>query len=95
MKPTPVTLVTGFLGAGKTTLVNRILTGDPTRMAVIENELGSVGIDHVLLARPEGGVYLIANGCACCQIRGDLVRLLAVAFPCALGCRALQSGCCR
>jgi G3E family GTPase len=77
----PVTVITGFLGAGKTTLLNHVLTGDHgLRIAVIENEFGAIDIDSELVARREalGGeqVVVLNNGCVCCTVRGDLVRLL-------------------
>jgi G3E family GTPase len=70
-------IVTGFLGAGKTTLVNRILTADHgRRVAVIVNEFGEVGIDHHLLISADQEVIQMNNGCICCTVRGDLVRSL-------------------
>jgi G3E family GTPase len=75
----PVTILTGFLGAGKTTLLNRILREHHgRRIAVIENEFGEAGIDNALLA-PEGGpeqIIEMNNGCLCCTVRGDLIRIL-------------------
>lgn len=74
----PVTVLTGFLGAGKTTLLNRILTEQHGhKIAVIENEFGPEGIDNELLVR-EAGEQIIEmnNGCICCTVRGDLVRIL-------------------
>ncbi len=74
---TPVTLLTGFLGAGKTTVLNRLLT-DPAsgRIAVIVNEFGEAGLDHDLIERSAEDVVLMAGGCICCSIRGDLSRTL-------------------
>jgi G3E family GTPase len=70
---TPVTLVTGFLGSGKTTLVSRLLMHPELRdTAVIVNELGEVGIDHHLLSRVDERTVLLGNGCVCCALRGDL-----------------------
>lgn len=73
----PVTVLTGFLGAGKTTLLNRILAGDHgRRYAVIVNEIGELGIDGDLVIGAEEEVYELNNGCACCKVRGDLLRVL-------------------
>jgi G3E family GTPase len=73
----PVTVLTGFLGAGKTTLLNRILAGDHgRRYAVIVNEFGELGIDGDLVIGAEEEVYELNNGCACCKVRGDLLRVL-------------------
>lgn len=75
--PIPVTILTGFLGAGKTTLLNRILTEHHgKRIAVIENEFGEAGIDNELLLQAEEQVVEMNNGCICCTVRGDLVRIL-------------------
>jgi G3E family GTPase len=74
-KKASVIIVTGFLGAGKTTLVNRILTGDHgRRIAVVVNEFGEVGIDHHLLISSDQQVIQMSNGCICCSVRGDLLR---------------------
>lgn len=73
----PVTVVTGFLGAGKTTLVNHILTADHgKRIAVIENEFGEIGIDDALVIDAEEEIFEMNNGCICCTVRGDLIRIL-------------------
>ncbi|HVE88972.1 MAG TPA: GTP-binding protein [Burkholderiaceae bacterium] len=74
----PVTVLTGFLGAGKTTLLNRILTEQHGhKIAVIENEFGPEGIDHELLvSEPGEQIVEMNNGCICCTVRGDLVRIL-------------------
>ncbi|MEM7534277.1 MAG: GTP-binding protein, partial [Chloroflexota bacterium] len=73
----PVTVLTGFLGAGKTTLLNRILTENHgKRIAVIENEFGEIGIDHELVINTEEEVFEMNNGCICCTVRGDLIRIL-------------------
>ena len=73
----PVTVLTGFLGAGKTTLLNRILTEQHgQRIAVIENEFGEVGIDHHLVIGVDEEVFEMNNGCICCTVRGDLIRIL-------------------
>jgi G3E family GTPase len=73
----PVTVLTGFLGAGKTTLLNRLLK-DPAfaDSAVLVNEFGEVGIDHLLVERLDEDVVLLNAGCLCCTVRGDLVRAL-------------------
>lgn len=74
----PVTILTGFLGAGKTTLLNRILTENHgLRIAVIENEFGEVGIDHEIVINTEEELFEMNNGCICCTVRGDLIRILA------------------
>ncbi len=71
---TPVTVLTGFLGAGKTTLANRILSeAHGLRIAVIVNDFGAVSIDSELIIGVESGTVSLANGCVCCEIRGDLV----------------------
>ena len=74
----PVTVLTGFLGAGKTTLLNRILTEQHGhKIAVIENEFGPEGIDNELLvSEPGEQIVEMNNGCICCSVRGDLVRIL-------------------
>ncbi len=73
----PVTILTGFLGAGKTTLLNRILTEEHgKRIAVIENEYGEVGIDQALVINADEEVFEMSNGCICCTVRGDLIRVL-------------------
>ena len=76
---TPVTVVTGFLGAGKTTLINRILReAHGERLAVIENEFGAIGVDaEFLVTERDETVIQLANGCLCCTVRGDLARALA------------------
>lgn len=74
---TSVSILTGFLGAGKTTLVNHILTGQSgMRIAVIENEFGEVGVDDALVIETEEEVFEMNNGCICCTVRGDLLRIL-------------------
>ena len=73
----PVTVLTGFLGAGKTTLLNRILTEQHgKKIAVIENEFGEVGIDNDLVIGAEEEIFEMNNGCICCTVRGDLIRIL-------------------
>jgi len=76
-KKIPVTVLTGYLGAGKTTLLNRILTGDHgKRIAVIVNEFGEVGIDHQLVVGADEEIFEMNNGCICCTVRGDLIRIV-------------------
>jgi G3E family GTPase len=73
-RATPVTVLTGFLGAGKTTLVNRILAeAHGLRIGVIVNDFGAISIDSELIIGVESGTVSLANGCVCCEIRGDLV----------------------
>jgi G3E family GTPase len=73
----PVTVVTGFLGSGKTTLVNYILSANHgKRIAVIENEFGEIGIDDALVIDAEEEIFEMNNGCICCTVRGDLIRIL-------------------
>ncbi len=73
----PVTVLTGYLGAGKTTLLNRILS-EPhgKRYAVIVNEFGEIGIDNELVVGADEEVFEMNNGCICCTVRGDLIRIL-------------------
>jgi len=73
----PVTVLTGYLGSGKTTLLNRILTEDHgKRYAVIVNEFGEIGIDNDLIVESDEEIYEMNNGCICCTVRGDLVRVV-------------------
>ena len=77
-EPIPTTILTGFLGAGKTTLLNRILTErHGEKIAVIENEFGEAGIDNeILVQNADEQIVEMNNGCICCTVRGDLVRIL-------------------
>jgi G3E family GTPase len=73
----PVTVLTGYLGAGKTTLLNRILTEQHGRKyAVIVNEFGEIGIDNDLVVGADEEVFEMNNGCICCTVRGDLIRII-------------------
>ena len=73
----PVTILTGFLGSGKTTLLNKILSEEHgKRIAVIENEFGEVGIDQALVIEADEEIFEMSNGCICCTVRGDLIRVL-------------------
>jgi len=73
----PFTILTGYLGAGKTTLLNRILTEKHRqKIAVIVNEYGEVGIDNQLVVDADGEILEMNNGCICCTVRGDLIRIL-------------------
>jgi G3E family GTPase len=75
---TPVVVLTGYLGAGKTTLLNRILSEDHgKRYAVIVNEFGEIGIDNDLIVGSDEEVYEMNNGCVCCTVRGDLIRVVS------------------
>jgi G3E family GTPase len=73
----PVTVLTGFLGAGKTTLLNRILTENHgRRYAVVINEFGELGVDNALVVDADEEVFEMNNGCICCTVRGDLIRII-------------------
>ncbi|MEG4350291.1 GTP-binding protein [Microcoleus sp. LAD1_D3] len=74
----PVTVLTGYLGAGKTTLLNRILTYEHgKKVAVIINEYGEVGIDNQLVIDADEEIFEMNNGCICCTVRGDLIRIIS------------------
>jgi G3E family GTPase len=74
----PVTVLTGYLGAGKTTLLNRILTQEHgKKVAVIVNEFGEIGIDNQLIVDADEEIFEMNNGCICCTVRGDLIRIIA------------------
>lgn len=75
---TPVTVLTGYLGAGKTTLLNRILTENHgKKYAVVVNEFGEIGIDNDLVVDADEEIFEMNNGCICCTVRGDLIRILS------------------
>jgi G3E family GTPase len=76
-EPVPLTIITGFLGAGKTTLLNALLR-DPALKdtAVLVNEVGEIGLDHLFYEKVDGDTMLLAGGCMCCSVRGDLVTAL-------------------
>ena len=73
----PVTVLTGYLGSGKTTLLNRILSENHgKKYAVIVNEFGEIGIDNDLIVESDEEIYEMNNGCVCCTVRGDLIRVV-------------------
>src|SRR5207237_2059480 len=73
----PVTILTGFLGSGKTTLLNRMLKEEHgRRIAVIENEFGEVCVDNAIIEKSDEQIVEMNNGCICCTVRGDLIRIL-------------------
>jgi G3E family GTPase len=77
-QPVPILLVTGFLGAGKTTVVNYLLAhAEGRRIAAVVNDFGAINIDAALIAGASDGVVSLANGCICCSLEGDLLRTLA------------------
>jgi G3E family GTPase len=79
---TPVTVLTGFLGAGKTTLLNHLLRRpELARSAVLVNEFGDVGLDHLLVEKLDDSTVLLNAGCLCCTVRGDLARVLREMLP--------------
>ena len=75
--PFPLTLITGFLGAGKTSLLNRLLR-DPLAAGtlVLVNEFGEIGLDHLLVEQVDGDMLVMTSGCLCCSIRGELIAAL-------------------
>ncbi len=76
--PVPILLVTGFLGAGKTTIVNHLLAhAEGRRIAAVVNDFGAINIDAELIAGASDGVVSLSNGCICCSLEGDLLRTLA------------------
>lgn len=73
----PVTILTGFLGAGKTTVLNHLIATNPTtKFAIIENEFGDIGIDNELVVGADSGIFEMSNGCICCTLNGELVQTL-------------------
>ena len=75
--PIPVTVLTGYLGAGKTTLLNRILSENHgKKFAVVINEFGELGVDNDLVVDADEEVFEMNNGCICCTVRGDLIRII-------------------
>jgi G3E family GTPase len=73
----PVTILTGFLGAGKTTVLNHLISTNPdTKFAIIENEFGEIGIDNELVVGADSGIFEMSNGCICCTLNGELVQTL-------------------
>lgn len=76
----PITIVSGFLGAGKTTLINHALAQSPfpkEEIIIIENEFGQTGVDHALLLQTKERIIQLNNGCMCCSLRGDLLASLS------------------
>ncbi len=82
VEQTPITVLTGFLGAGKTTLLNAMLRApELANTAVLVNEFGEIGIDHILVEKLTDDLALLPSGCLCCAVRGDLVRALRDLLP--------------
>lgn len=80
-KKTPVSVITGFLGAGKTTLLNQLLINQSgKKYAIIVNEFGEIGIDNDLVVGADEEIFELNNGCVCCNVRGDLIRILGALF---------------
>lgn len=76
-KQTPVTIITGFLGSGKTTFLNEVISQNPdTRFAIIENEFGEIGLDQELVIKRDDSIFEMSNGCICCSINNELVENL-------------------
>ena len=81
-EPTPITVLTGFLGAGKTTLLNRLVRRpELSGTAVLVNEFGEIGLDHILMEKIDDTTALLPSGCLCCAVRGDLARALRDLLP--------------
>src|SRR6266702_8958528 len=79
MAPVPILLVAGFLGAGKTTVVNHLLAhAEGRRIAAVVNDFGAINIDAELITGASDGVVSLSNGCICCSLEGDLLRTLAL-----------------
>lgn len=75
--PKEITIITGFLGAGKTTFLNKVLEAfSSTKFAIIENEFGKIGIDADLIIKPDNSIYELSNGCLCCNLNDDLYDIL-------------------
>src|SRR3989338_9783999 len=76
-KRLPITIITGYLGSGKTTLVNYILQNNKgLKVAVIVNEFGEIGIDNQLIVSTKEDIIELSNGCICCQVRGDIIEMI-------------------
>jgi G3E family GTPase len=76
-KSVPVTILTGFLGSGKTSLLNHIIKENPnTKFAIIENEFGEINIDSELVVKTDENIFELSNGCICCSLNGDLFKVL-------------------